>query len=206
MSTTPAAGESKALVRQPNLDSELSDSDSELGEDSDDDDTPNDEWSGANDNIEAALYQAVYPDFKLAAHLISTMYPTIVLSYKKKISNKVYSWQEKNIATCGTDSGTANTAKETSPQGTSNAADKPSPKRDRQSSSPDDNIGDDEDDEVDESRRKRRKEKDVDNEPVIPEQRLACPFYKKDSVKYSAAQSGHKSCAGPGYLTIASLK
>jgi hypothetical protein len=206
MSTTPAAGESNALTQKPTLDSELSDSDSESEEDSDVDDIPNDEWSGANDNIEAALYQAVYPDLKLAVHLISTMYPTIVLGYKKKLSSKVYSWQEKNIATCGTDSGTASTAKETSPQRTSTAANKSSPKRDRQSSSPDDNIGDDEDDDFDESRRKRRKEKDVDNEPGIPEQRLACPFYKKDSVKYSAAKSGHKSCAGPGYFTITSLK
>ncbi|PVH69697.1 hypothetical protein DL98DRAFT_661547 [Cadophora sp. DSE1049] len=204
-SKSPAAGESTALVRQPTLNSEMSENDSEVEEESDDDDIPNNEWSGANDNIEAALFQAVYPDLKLAAHLISTMYPTIVLSYKNKISSKVYSWQEKNIATCGTDSGTTTTAKETSPQGTSYGANKPSPKRDRQSSSHDD-VGDEEDDDVDDFRRKRRKEKGVNNEPMVPELRLACPFYKKDFVKYSAAQSKHKSCAGPGYLTITSLK
>lgn len=206
MSTTPTAGESKELGRQENSGSDVSDSESESEEDSDDEEIPDGEWSGANDNIEATLYQAVYPDLKLAVHLISTMYPTIVRSYNKKISRKVYSWQEKNIATCGTGSGTASTSTETSPQGTSNAANKSSPKRDRQSDSPDDDIGDDEDDDLDESRRKRRKEKDDDNEPEIPEQKLACPFFKNDPVKYSAAQSGHKSCTGPGYVTVASLK
>lgn len=195
--------EPKSPEQQPALDSELSDSDSESEEDSDNDDIPNDEWSGANDNIESALYEAVYPDTKLAAHLILTMYQTIVLSNKKRISSKIYSWQERNIATCCTDSGTTSTTKETSPQGTSNAANKSSPKRDRQPSSlPDENTGDDEDD----SRRKKRKGKVVDNEPGIPQQRLACLFYKKDSVKYSAVKTGHKSCAGPGYPTITSLK
>src|SRR6185437_3751807 len=127
VSMATANEEPKTHTQQETVESELSDSDSDLEEESDDDDTPNDEWSGANDNIEAALYQAVYPDVKLAAHLISTMYPTIVLSYKKRISRKVHSWQEK-ITTCGTDSRTASTAKETVPQGASNAANKSSPK------------------------------------------------------------------------------
>jgi hypothetical protein len=205
MSTSSAVGESKALVRQPTLSSELSDSDSESEEDSGNDDIDNDEWSGANDNIEAALYQAVYPDIDLAAHMVSSMYPTLVLSYRKKITRKVSSWQEKNITTCGTGSGTASTAKEAAPQGTSNTGNGSSPKRDRQSSSPDDNIGDDEDDEADESRRKRPKEQS-DNELKIPKERFACPFYKKDPVKYSAAESGRKSCSGPGWTSISQLK
>jgi hypothetical protein len=204
-STSSALGESKALVRQLTLGSELSYSDSESEEDSGNDDNDNDEWSGANDNIEAALYQAVYPDIDLAAHMISTMYPTLVLSYRKKITRKVSSWQEKNIITCGIGSGTASTAKEAAPQGTSTTGNKSSPKRDRQSSSPDEDLGDDEDDDADESRRKRPKEQS-DGELGIPKPRFACPFYKKDPVKYSAAESGRKSCSGPGWTSISQMK
>ncbi len=95
MPTSSNDSESKTLIRQSTLDSDPSDSDSDSEEDSDDDDISNDEWSGANDNIEAVLYQAVYPNTDLAAHLIQTMYPMLVLSYTKKITRKVSSWQEK---------------------------------------------------------------------------------------------------------------
>lgn len=200
-----AVEESKALSRQSTLDSEMSDSDSESEEDSGDDDIDNDEWSGANDNIEAALYQAVYPDIDLAAHMVLTMYPTLVLSYRKKITKKVSSWQEKNINTCGTGSGTASTATDAAPQGTSNTGNGTSPKRDRQSSSSDDNVGEDEDDDADESRRKRSKEQS-DSDLGIPKPRFACPFYKKDPVRYSAAESGRKSCSGPGWTSISQMK
>ncbi|KAE8451706.1 hypothetical protein EG329_003163 [Mollisiaceae sp. DMI_Dod_QoI] len=195
LSTSSAIGDSNALVRQVTLGSELSDSDSESEDDSGSDDIDNDEWSGANDNIEAAIYQAVYPDIDLAAYLISTMYPALVISYRNKITRKVSSWQEKNITTCGTDSGTASTTKESVPQGTSNTGNKSSPKRNRQCSSPDDNIGDDEDDEADESRRKRPKEQ-PGSEPGIPTLRFACPFYKKDPERFSAVEgTGNRSSA-----------
>lgn len=200
-----ALGKSTALIPQPTLTSELSDSDSDSEEDSDSDDIDNDEWSGANDNIEAALYEAVFPDIDLAAHMVSTMYPILVLSYRKKITRKVSSWQERNIITCGTSSEGASTTKETAPQVTSKTGIESSPKRDRQSSSSDDNIGDDEDDNGDEFGRKRPKEQS-DSDPEIPKPRFACPFFKKDPVKYSAAESGRKSCSGPGWLTIPQMK
>jgi hypothetical protein len=198
-------GESKVIVRHPTVSIELSDSDSESNEDIEDDDMDDDEWSGVNNNIEDTLYEAVYPDVELAAYMISKMYPTLLLSYEKKIAKKVSSWQERNITTCGTSSGSANTTKDVAPQTGSSIGNRSSPKHHRQSSSLDDSIGDDEDDEADDSRRKRSKE-ELSNDSVIPRPRFACPFYKYDPVKYSPVQSHRKSCAGPGWVTIAQLK
>ncbi|CZR67828.1 uncharacterized protein PAC_17727 [Phialocephala subalpina] len=197
---------SKSIAPHSAIDSESSDS-SESEDESDDDDIARDDWSGANDNIEAAIYQSVFPDLKLAAYLISNMYSTIVLSSTKKITRKVSSWQEQ-ITTCATDSGaTTSTAKDTSPNISSNTGTGASPKHDRCPSSPDDNIGDDEDDDADEGRRKRLKEKSVDSGSEFPEQRLACPFFKKDALKYSVLSSKHyRVCGGPGWLTIPQLK
>jgi hypothetical protein len=199
-----ACGELKVLTRQPTLAMESIDSDSETEEDSGSDDDNNDEWSGANDNIEAALYEAVYPDVDLAAYMVATMYPSLVLNYRKKITRKVSSWQEKNIITCGTSSGIASTAKETASLGTSTAGNGSSPKRDRQSSSSDDNVGDDDNDGEDFNRKKPKEHHN--SEPGIPRPRFACPFFKKDSIKYSAVESGHRSCSGPGYTSISQLK
>ncbi|KAF8854036.1 hypothetical protein BDZ45DRAFT_51012 [Acephala macrosclerotiorum] len=202
--------ESKQNTLHPAVDSESSDSSSESEDDSDDDDIARGDWSGANDNIEAAIYQSVFPDQELAAYLISNMYSDIVLSSTKKITRKVSSWQEQ-ITTCATDSGTttgtASTAKEASPKAISSTGNVASLKRDMISSSPDDNIGEDEEDDADESRRKRVKEKSVDNVQEPQEPRLACPFFKKDPSKYSVQKSKHyRACGGPGWLTIPQLK
>lgn len=86
---TSLAGRNLAVAaRHPAIDSESSDSESESEDDSCNDDIDNDEWSGENDNIEAALYQAVYPDIDLAAHMISAMYPALALSYRNKIARR----------------------------------------------------------------------------------------------------------------------
>ncbi|KAL5314287.1 hypothetical protein ACEPPN_018712 [Leptodophora sp. 'Broadleaf-Isolate-01'] len=195
-----AVRESSASIQKSTLRYELSDSDGDSDDDCSPGDIDNDEWSGADDNIEAALYQAVYPDIDLAAHMVSTMYPTLLQSYRKKITRKVSSWQKHNITSCGISSGTASTTKEGAPQGTPETRRGSSSKRDRQSRSPDDNLEEDEDDDIEDSRRKRSREQ-PDSEFEIPKARFACHFFKSDPVKYS-----RRACQGPGWFTIGQLK
>ncbi|KAH7317232.1 hypothetical protein BKA65DRAFT_570721 [Rhexocercosporidium sp. MPI-PUGE-AT-0058] len=202
-----AISESSASIRQPTLKQEVSDSDSESDGDCSLGDIDNDEWSGADDNIEAVLYQAVYPDDELAAHIVSTMYPALLLSYRKSITRKVSSWQKHSITSCGISSGTASTTKEAAPQGTLETGRGSSSKRDRQSRSPDDNIEEEEDDDVDDSRRKRSREQPDSGLEIskIPKAKFACHFFKRDPVKYAITEN-RRACAGPGWSTIALLK
>lgn len=186
---------------------------SESEEDSGDDvEGDDDNWSGANDYLEAAIYQAAFPDLALAAHLISEMYSMLLLGSSKKVSRKVSSWRER-IASCAgtTVSGTTSTEKAVSSNGSSSALRADNSKRDRLSNSTDSNIGeeeDDGDDDSDESRRKRLKENNFGSSPT---QRLACPFNKMDASKYGIQlnQEGkgrYRTCAGPGFRSIQILK
>jgi hypothetical protein len=89
-----------------------SESDDKSEEDGDDDD---DNWSGANDYLETAIYQALFPDVALAAYLISKMSGMVVLGSSKKIAKKVASWRGRIITCAGTivsaPAGTMNTEK-----------------------------------------------------------------------------------------------
>ena len=83
---------------------------SESEEDSDDDVEVGDEWSGANDYIEAVIFQAVYPDLDLAAYLISKMYVLILTGSSKRIGRKVSSWR-KRVMSSANESPTTSTVK-----------------------------------------------------------------------------------------------
>jgi hypothetical protein len=208
--------DAKPLSGKAIFESETTKSNSDSEEESDDEgDDEDDNWSGANDYLETAIYQAVFPDLALAAHLISEMYSMLLLGSSKKISRQVSSWREK-ITTCAgtTVSGTTSTEKAAPASGSSSALGTGSSKRNRLSGSADSNIGEeeeDDDDDSDESRRKRLKDSNGGSGLEIPTPRLACPFNKMDPLRYGIqhnqeGKSRYRSCAGPGFLSIQVLK
>lgn len=214
----PGTQDDKSHSGTPGSDSDSVESNSESDEDSaDEGDGDDDDWSGATDYFETAVLQAVYPDHELAAHLIIQLYSMFYPGSSKTISRKISSWRER-IRTCPTDSGTMSTEK--GPASSSNASSSTSKpnaqKRNRLSASTDSNTGEDDgddEDDTDENRRKRLKETSQDREIVLPVQRLACPFFKMNPLKYCAQlnQQGHNDkqyriCAGPGFRTLQNLK
>lgn len=209
---------SKVLSGKGVAESQSGKSSSESEDESDDDDCGDDDnWSGANDYLETAIYQAVFPDVALAAYLISKMYSMLLLGSSKKVSKKVSSWRER-ITTCAgtTVSGTTSTEKATSTSGSPIGLRGENSKRNRLGGSTDSNLGEEDDDADDDedsdgSRRKRLKESNFGNGFVIPTQRLACPFNKMDSSKYGilhnqGGKNKYRACSGPGFLSISLLK
>lgn len=208
--------DAEMLSGTPGCDSESTNSNSEYEEDSDDDiDGDDNDWSGANDYIEATILQAVFPDLELAAHLITGLYSMLYPGSSKSISNKVSSWRER-VRAGTTDSGTTSTEKAPTSNTTANTARRDKPNLNRPSGSTDRSIDDEEDeeeDDADESRRKKPKENSLDRNHTIPAQKLACPFFKQDPSKFCAQfnQEGqddryYRPCAGPGFKTIQLLK
>lgn len=198
------------------IDTESTGSNSESEEDSEEEsDCDDDGWSGANDYFEAKILNAVYPDLELAAHLITHLHSMFYPGLSKKLSNKVWSWQER-ITMCPNGSSTTTSKNSASSNATTSTPRAEGSKRRRRSDFVEKSPGeedDDEDEDTDENRRKKPKDK-ADEEYEIPSQRMACPFYKKNPLKYCTQlnQDGkfddklYRTCAGPGFRTIALLK
>jgi len=191
-------------------DSELTENNSDCDEDSSDAiDGYDYNWTGSADFVEAAIYQAAFPDQELAAHLISKMHGELLLGSSKKVSRKVSSWRAK-ITSCPTDSGTTSTEKAGTAKLNSSTPSSAGSKRGRMSGSADSPFGEDEEDDIDdndENRRKRAKEDDIDGGLIATTQKLACPFNKMDPIKYSNLSGlQYRTCTGPGYATIQLLR
>jgi len=210
---------SKAVAGTLGSDSESSASGSDFEEDSDDDsDFDDDDWSGADNYFEATIFQAVYPNVELAAHLITNLYSMMYPASSSKVSRKVSSWRAR-IYTSATDSRTTSTEKAPPSESntTSSTSKIDSSKRDRLSGSPGKSNGEDgeeEDDDTDESKRKRFKDNDIGSGLALHIQKLACPFFKLNPAKYSVQlnlegkvnDKQYRICAGPGFRTIQLLK
>jgi hypothetical protein len=68
-----------SLPKQSLSQSHSAKSSNESDDESDEEDySDDDSWSGANDYLETAIYQALFPDVALAAYLISKMYGMVL--------------------------------------------------------------------------------------------------------------------------------
>jgi hypothetical protein len=191
---------------------DTSDSECETAKKSEDEsETDNDdnEWSGQNGNLESAVIAAVDGDLALAAHLIPLLHRDFNLSLKSKVE----SWQ---YAAAG------NNGDNTSPEGSGGRTSYPEtspdqspgiPRKRRRTSSDGGRKGiggwDDEDDEDEDDNKGTGPHGDSELHRL-----LACPFHKRDSVKYGIqhGNSGqgkkhrYRACTGPGFKSIQRLK
>ncbi|KAK4209755.1 POZ-AT hook-and zinc finger-containing protein 1 [Rhypophila decipiens] len=197
-------------VNSEQLETDMSDSEDETAGESDTDNDDDNEWSGQNGNLESLIIDAVDGDLSLAAFLVPVLHHDFQLALKSKVE----SWQ------CTTAHGSA----DSSHTGKPSSADLPrgqdgnnSRKRRRRSSSdgggrgaPNGGDGDEGDEDDDRDGDLGQSPPDgIDSAPT-----LACPFHKRDPVKYgiqpgnSAGTKKHKyrGCIGPGYKSIQRLK
>jgi len=196
-------------VGSENPETDMSESEGETIGESDTDNDDN-EWSGQNGNLESLIIEAVDGDLSLAAFLV----PVLHHEFQHALKSKVESWQ-------------CTAARGNSDESPGNKPSKPEPppgqdsgnsrKRRRRSSSdgggreaPGGGDGDEGDEDEDRDGDLGQSPPDgADSTPT-----LACPFHKRDPVKYgiqpgnSAGTKKHKyrGCIGPGYKSIQRLK
>lgn len=201
------------LHEEPESDSDDSECESayETSGQSDEDEDDN-EWSGQDGNIESLVFSAVGSDYSLAAFLIPLLHRDFNLALKSKVEK----WRRTTAARDGSDG--SDEAK-SSPTETSSGQDKTSPRKRRRTNSDNDNIegndgwdeGEDEDREDDGGGKMGPPAGPAGD----PDLMLACPFHKRDPVKYgvnggsgSAKRSKYtyRPCAGPGFKSIQRLK
>ncbi|KAK0705658.1 hypothetical protein B0H67DRAFT_388929 [Lasiosphaeris hirsuta] len=182
-------------------------SDDETDLDTDDDDN---EWSGQNGNLESVVIAAVEGDLGLAAHLIPLLHRDFSLALKSKVE----SWQ-CTTAHGSTADGSPNGSGAKSSYAETLPDQSPGMSRKRRRTGSDERArkavggwdGEDEDEEDDSK----------DPSPPgtgEPQQLLACPFHKRDSVKYgiqhgnsgSGKKHKYRACTGPGFKSIQRLK
>jgi hypothetical protein len=199
--------------------SDVGDDENEEEEEEEEEEDEND-WSGQDDNLEARLVEALGHDLPLAAYLIPLLYKVFRSEVSAKITRTVGPWCH-NVTKCAPDGepSSGKTPSSNVAANTSNASNNDARKRSRGFNSlghdhePDDEDEDDEDDEDDKRDPKRSKNRPDSGGPA-PNPRLACPFYKLDSAKYSVQhetiENGKKTdyriCAGPGFRSITRLK
>lgn len=196
---------------------DLSESECETAKKSDYDtetsDNDDNDWSGQNGNLESVVIAAVDGDLALAAHLI----PMLHRDFSLAVKSKVESWQ--HMAAQSNDGGSpegstekTTTYVETSPDQSPGV----SRKRRRTGSDNRERRGvggwdGEEDDGDDEDEGKRPEPSSGGGEA---QRMLACPFHKKDSVKYgiqhgnsgSVKKHKYRACMGPGFKSIQRLK
>ncbi len=194
-------------------DTDTSESECETARKSDEEtETDNDdnEWSGQNGNLESLVIAAVDGDLALAAHLIPLLHRDFSLALKSKVE----SWQctaahGNEDASSGGGSGGRTSYSETSPDHSPDMSRKrrriDSGGRGRRGISGWDGDEEDEDEDA--------------KDPSPPasgdlQRMLACPFHKRDAVKYGIqhGNSGggkkhrYRACTGPGFKSIQRLK
>ncbi len=234
--STPASRVSKFLGRRPSSlrnavsarenaraelsglegqESDTSESDSETAKKSDDEtETDNDDndWSGQNGNLESVVIAAVDGDLALAAHLIPLLHRDLSLSIKSKVE----SWQ-CTAAGQNNDGSPSGSGDKTSSYIETSPDQSPLISRKRRRTNSDGRgrkgiEGWDGDDEEDED-----ENKGLEPPPVSagePQRMLACPFHKRNSVKYgiqhgnsgSGKKHKYRACMGPGFKSIQRLK
>ncbi|KAK3343495.1 hypothetical protein B0T25DRAFT_554469 [Lasiosphaeria hispida] len=195
---------------------DTSDSECETAKNSDDEsdlDTGDDdnEWSGQNGNLESVVIAAVEGDLGLAAHLIPLLHRDFSLALKSKVE----SWQFTTTAHGSTSDGSPGGSGAKSSYAETLPDQSPGMSRKRRRTGSDERArkavggwdGEDEDEE----------EEMKDPSPPgsgEPQQLLACPFHKRDSVKYgiqhgnsgSGKKHKYRACTGPGFKSIQRLK
>ncbi|KAM7208151.1 POZ-, AT hook-, and zinc finger-containing protein 1 [Naviculisporaceae sp. PSN 640] len=198
-------------VGSENVETDLSESEEETAGESDTDREDDNEWSGQNGNLESLLIEAVEGDLALAAYLV----PVVHHEFQLALKSKVESWQCTTTGHGSTDSSPRGKHPKGEPSRDQDGGN--SRKRRRRSSpdgggreGPSGGDGDEGDDDED-------RDGDLGQTPpdgADPTPTLACPFHKRDPVKYgiqpgnSAGTKKHKyrGCIGPGYRSIQRLK
>ncbi|KAK3315542.1 hypothetical protein B0H66DRAFT_536408 [Apodospora peruviana] len=190
--------------------SDISDSESDTVGDSDTDNDDDNEWSGQNGNLESMIIAAVDGDLSLAAFLVPLLHNDFQLALKSKVD----SWQ------CTTAHGSADGSPGGKPSKTdaSQGQDSGNSRKRRRRSSSDgggrEASGGGDGDEGDEDEDNTGDLGQSPPDGADPTPTLACPFHKRDPVKYgiqsgnSAGTKKHKyrGCIGPGYKSIQRLK
>ncbi len=186
-------------------------------DDDDEDDDEDDNWSGQDDNLEARVLEALDYNLPLAAHLIPLLHKAIYVELEANATQKVGPWRY-GVTKCASDAGEAKSGEipsSTTPKNTSTSEPR---KRQRNSSSRryvrEGDDEEEEDEEDDDGNREPKRQKDGPSSPGLqPHPRLACPFHKKEPLKYSiqheVVENGKKfdyrTCAGPGFKSIQRL-
>ncbi|KAK0634409.1 hypothetical protein B0T17DRAFT_611427 [Bombardia bombarda] len=206
--------ENKPTEGFENVESDISESESEtVGDDTDTDDDDN-EWSGQNGNLESAVITAVDGDLSMAAFLI----PLIHRNFNVALKSKVLSWQcttTTHGGAGGSPGGKTSGSRGESSQGQGSGN---SRKRRRRSGSDGGGRegvggwdGDDGDDDEDNN---GDLGPGLDTAGAESTPLLACPFNKRDPVKYgiqhgssgSMKKYKYRPCMGPGFKSIQRLK
>lgn len=196
-------------------DRETSDSEGETATKSDeetDSDKEDNEWSGQNGNLESVVISAVDGDLGLAAHLIPLLHRDLNLALKSKVE----SWQCIAVP-CNDDDGSPEGSGDKTTSYIDTSPDhSPGISRKRRRTGSDGRgrkgvggwDGDDEEEEVDNT------EPGPPGGSSEPQRMLACPFHKRDSVKYGIQHGNtgtgkkhkYRACMGPGFKSIQRLK
>ncbi|KAJ2899238.1 uncharacterized protein MKZ38_003338 [Zalerion maritima] len=206
MRSTPNSPSSHPNSRHaPNeavCDDTSSDSDPESDSDEDND------WS-QDDGLESTVIAAVGGNLALASYLIPIIHKNRNVEYAKMI----HAWQSQGVLQCSpgdNHQGSPTFSSTTAGTGSGSGGSGGPFKKRKRSNSDDFGRREDEGDDDDDGSADRASPAEAGSTVLL----LACPFHKKDPVKYSAkcgAAGGKKTksyrtCAGPGWKTIQRLK
>lgn len=212
-------GEEEEEAEAPSAEYQESESDESVAEESgceseglsEDENEDDNDWSGENGNLESLVISAVGLDYSLAAHLI----PLIHRDFNMALKSKVERWR------CATSHGgeASGEGNPSSANASPTQASGNSRKRRRANSNGDvreDSAGWNEDEDDDQREQDNFGNMGPPSTPVSPRDSplLACPFHKKDPIKYNmhrdVATGGKKHkyrpCTGPGFKSIQRLK
>ncbi|KAG4427622.1 hypothetical protein IFR05_016896, partial [Cadophora sp. M221] len=189
-------------------------SDAESSDESDechDDSSEDEDWSG--NNLEAIVLDAFGEDLDMAAYMIPILHRACYSGISATARQKVGPWRQGlNQYSPGVDEASngkthESTAQNSSSNSTSHKRQRRygSPGRSRELNETEEN-GDDDDE--DDSQTPRAQEYSGGEHSLRPVRRLACPFNKKDPVKYRIQNldNNFRTCQGPGFKNIQRLK
>jgi hypothetical protein len=179
----------------------------------DQEDGENDEWSGQDDNLEAIVLEALQGNREMAAYLIPILHQEFRSECATNITQKIGPWLK-----CSPDTGATPSDQKSSSN--TNASESPTNNRKRQRRTEStghrrkrDDEDEDDEEEDDEQRSPNEFGGPADANGVVI-LRLACPFHKRDPIKYSVQNGAaegtrkleYRACAGPGFKNEQRLK
>lgn len=192
------------------MDSEESEVSESEAEDDDDSEGEDNEWSGEDGSLEATVIAAVEGDLGLAAFLI----PLIHKDLNSAVRKKVESWQHS--AASGQQGSSPECKSSKSATASDQSQSNPRKRRRRSSSGGGGGrrMGGGGDDGEDEDEGGAAGLNGQPSPPYGAQFLLACPFHKRNPLKYgiqhgyagAGEKTYYRSCAGPGFKNIQRLK
>lgn len=193
------------------------DNEDEDDDDDEDEEDEEDEWSWQDNELEHTVIRALGGDLSLAAHLIPVLQKSAFSELTTTVTQKVGPWR-RGVFTSSHGVASTESEQTASSHGRTDSSTRKRQRAINQSTktteAEDEDERNDEHDDSDDGRpdpKRRRSSPTSDLVPLPP--RLACPFYKRNPVKYSAQSTGdsksttnYRACAGPGFKSIQRLK